>query len=85
MELGRKGGAGSEPASGTVTIATYNVRDGRGEGEGGEEFLGIVLAARAEGCMASNVNRTPNMQCKGSRGLLLMVSTCVGTLSRSLA
>ena len=42
-----EGGAGSDPASGTVTIATYNVRDGRGEGEGGEEFIGIVLAARA--------------------------------------
>ena len=47
MELGQKGGADSEPASGIMTIATYNVRDGRGEGEGGEEFIGIVLAARA--------------------------------------
>ena len=44
---GTEGGAGSEPASGTVTIATYNVRNGRGEGEGGEEFIGIVSAARA--------------------------------------
>ena len=42
-----EGGAGCEPASGTVTIATYNVRDGRGEGEGGEEYIGIVSAARA--------------------------------------
>ena len=42
-----EGEAGDEPASGTVTIATYNVRDGRGEGEDGEEFLGIVSAARA--------------------------------------
>ena len=47
MELGRKGEACCEPASNTVTIVTYNVHDGRGEGEGGEEFIGIVLAARA--------------------------------------
>ena len=42
-----EGGAGSDPASGTVTIATYNVRDGRGEGEGGVEYIGIVSATRA--------------------------------------
>ena len=42
-----EGEAGDKPASGTVTIATYNVRDGRGGGEDGEEFLGIVSAARA--------------------------------------
>ena len=43
---GTEGGAGSEPASGTVTITTYNVRDGREEGEDGEEFIGIVSAAQ---------------------------------------
>ena len=42
-----KGKAGSEPACGTVTIATYNVRDGRGKGDDGEEFIGVVSAARA--------------------------------------
>ena len=42
-----EGRAGCEPSSGTVTIATYTVRDGRGEGEGGEEYIGIVSAARA--------------------------------------
>ena len=45
MELGREEGAGCEPASGTVTIVAYNVRDGRGEGEGGEKFIGIVLTS----------------------------------------
>ena len=45
MELGRK--EGGEPACGTVTIATYNVRDGRGEGEGGEKFIGIVFTGQA--------------------------------------
>ena len=40
-------GAGCEPAIGTTTITTYNIRDGRGEGESGEEFIGIVLATRA--------------------------------------
>ena len=42
-----EGGAGCEPAIGTVTIATYSVRDGRGEGEDGEEFIRIVSEARA--------------------------------------
>ena len=40
-----EGEAGDKPAISTMTIATYNVRDGRGEGEGGEEFLAIVPAA----------------------------------------
>ena len=30
-----------------MTITTHNLHDDRGEGEGGEEFLGIVSAARA--------------------------------------
>ena len=30
-----------------MTIATYSVHDGRGEGEGREEFIGIVSVARA--------------------------------------
>ena len=42
-----EGKAGSKPICDTVTIATYNVRDRRGEGEDGEEFIGIVSAARA--------------------------------------
>ena len=44
---GVEGGAGCEPATNTVTITTYSVRDGRGEGKDGQEFIGIVLAARA--------------------------------------
>ena len=42
-----KGKAGSEPVCGTVTNATYNVRDGRGKGDNGEEYIGVVSAARA--------------------------------------
>ena len=30
-----------------MTIAAYNVRDGRGEGKGGEDYIGIVSASRA--------------------------------------
>ena len=35
-----EGGAGREPASGTVTIATYNVRDARGNGKAGRNSSG---------------------------------------------
>ena len=58
---GDKGGArtrgevGDEPASGTITVATYNVRDGRGRGEDGEEYIGIVSSARAMGMMNVDV------------------------------
>ena len=39
----------------TVTIATYNVRDGRGKGEDGEEYLGVVSAARSMGMVGVDV------------------------------
>ena len=35
--------AGQRPACSTVSIATYDVRDGRGEGEDREVFLGFLL------------------------------------------
>ena len=54
-EAGTETGAGRRPACGTVTIATYNMRDGRGEGEDGEVFLGLCLAARAMGMTGVDV------------------------------
>ena len=50
-----EGKAGSKPVCDTVTIATYNVRDGQGEGEDGEEFLGILSAAQAMGMVGVDV------------------------------
>ena len=50
---GEKGEAGMgtegnrRPACGTVSTATYNVRDGRGEGEDRQLFLGLCSTARA--------------------------------------
>ena len=46
-EAGTKTEAGRQPACGTVSIATYSVRDERGEGEDGELFLGLCSAAPA--------------------------------------
>ena len=52
-------GTGTEtrrrPACGTVFIATYNVRDGREEGEDGQLFLGLCLAAQAMETMGVDV------------------------------
>ena len=50
-----KGKAGSEPACNTVTITTYNVRDGRGKGDDGEEYIGVVLAARSMRMMGVDI------------------------------
>ena len=46
-EAGTGTEAGRRPACGTVSIATYSVRDGRGEGEDRQRFLGVCSAARA--------------------------------------
>ena len=54
-EAGTGTEAGRWPACGTVPIATYNVRDGRREGEDGQLFLDLCLAARAMEMMGADV------------------------------
>ena len=46
-EAGTGTEAGWQPACVTVYITTYNVRDGRGDGEDGQLFLGLCSATRA--------------------------------------
>ena len=46
-EAGTGPEAGWRPACGTVSIATYKVRDGREEGEDRQLFLGLCWATRA--------------------------------------